>query len=213
MIVFHNKMKSVLIFDYDGVLVDSLDLFMDLFIRACQNEGWGIIESRKSFLRLFEGNMFEQMQKNGMSKNDILRIVLQVKEGLLQNYELLSIFPNVKETLKLLSKNYTMLISTSNDSDVVKKVLKQNNLLFFQEIYGSDKHHSKIEKMLMIKEKFPNHKYVYIGDTTGDIIEGKKANVETVAVTWGWHSKEELIKTNPDFLISSPDELLSIFKI
>lgn len=36
---FSRFMKNLLIFDYDGVLVDSFDIFMTQFIRACEREG------------------------------------------------------------------------------------------------------------------------------------------------------------------------------
>jgi phosphoglycolate phosphatase len=50
----------------------------------------------------------------------------------------------------------------------------------------------------------------YIGDTAGDIREARAAGVRTVAVTWGWHSRERLAATQPDFLVDTPEELLSI---
>jgi phosphoglycolate phosphatase len=50
----------------------------------------------------------------------------------------------------------------------------------------------------------------YIGDTTGDIREAKMAGIRTVAVTWGWHSRERLAKLQPDYLIDNPSDLLSI---
>ena len=33
-------MNNVLIFDYDGVLVDSFDIFMENFIKACKQQGF-----------------------------------------------------------------------------------------------------------------------------------------------------------------------------
>jgi phosphoglycolate phosphatase len=48
----------------------------------------------------------------------------------------------------------------------------------------------------------------YIGDTTGDILEAREAGVQTVAVTWGWHSREKLVAVHPDFLVDRPEELL-----
>jgi phosphoglycolate phosphatase len=50
----------------------------------------------------------------------------------------------------------------------------------------------------------------YIGDTVGDIKEARAAGVWTVAVTWGWHSRERLLAARPDFLVDTPEELLQI---
>jgi len=204
-------MKKVIIFDYDGVIIDSLNLFMDQFLSACQIEGWTQINSKQSFLQLFDGNMYENMMKLGMNKADILGVVTRVKKGLIENEETLKAFPHMKEILESLAKKHILLISTSNDSTVVKRFLQLNNLTFFKEIYGSDKHHSKIKKIAFIKKQFPHAEYFYVGDTIGDILEGKKANVKTIAVTWGWHDSEKLSQVNPDFRIHKPNELLNIF--
>jgi phosphoglycolate phosphatase len=69
---------------------------------------------------------------------------------------------------------------------------------------------SKKEKILYAIKKYqvaPQDIY-YIGDTTGDIKEGKEAGVKTVGVTWGWHSKEKMASAKPDYLFDTPQELL-----
>jgi len=40
--------------------------------------------------------------------------------------------------------------------------------------------------------------------------EGRQAGVKTVAVTWGWHSREKLAATGPDYLLDRPEELLKL---
>jgi len=50
----------------------------------------------------------------------------------------------------------------------------------------------------------------YVGDTAGDVREGRAAGVRTVAVTWGWHSREKLAAAGPEFLVDNPVELLYI---
>ena len=204
-------MKNVIIFDYDGVLVDSLDIFMDQFLHACKLEGWNQIHSKESFLSLFNGNMYENMMKLGMSKQDILQVVTRVKKGLLTFEKTMKFFPQMKETLEALSKENVLLISTSNDTTVVMRFLALQNLSCFKEVYGSDKHHSKVEKISMIKKKYPDGSYYYVGDTLGDIEEGKKADINTIAVTWGWHDEKDLKNKNPDYIIHKPTDLLTIF--
>ena len=50
----------------------------------------------------------------------------------------------------------------------------------------------------------------YVGDTTGDIKEGKQAGIKTVGVTWGWHSKEKMAAAGPNYLVDHPRELLQL---
>lgn len=205
-------MGSTLIFDYDGVIVDSLDLFMKFFIGACKKEGFNEIDSKEVFLSLFDGNMFEKMKQKGMSKNHILHIMLYMKDKLLMNQEKLQVFPDMKQTLKTLSEHYSLYIITSNESNVVNQFLISQGIDIFKDTYGSDKEPSKVKKIQSIKQQNNNNNNVfYIGDTVGDIAEGKQAKVQTIAVTWGWHTKEKLQKSAPDYIISTPKELLSLF--
>ena len=204
-------MRSTLIFDYDGVIVDSLHIFMKYFFKACDREGFSNINSKQVFLSLFEGNMFEKMMDKGMSKEQILRIMDFMKKELLKNQGKLQVFPGIKKTLKTLSKKNTLLIITSNDSIVVKRFLSSQNLDIFSDIYGSEKEPSKVKKIQRIKQQYHRNNVFYIGDTTGDIIEGKEAKVQTIAVTWGWHDTEKLQKTSPAYILSEPQELLTLF--
>ena len=205
-------MKNVLIFDYDGVLVDSFDIFMNNFIKACNKQGFESIATEKDFLKLFENNMYESMFARGMTKAQILKIVYFMRDALTENQDKIKVFEGISETLEKLSKENRLVIVTSNETNVVNNFLKSRNLSFFDDIYGSDKAPSKIEKINKIKDKYPNENYFYIGDTKGDIIEGKKACVKTVAVSWGWHKKEQLEELDPDFIIDNPKELEELVK-
>ena len=203
-------MKNVLIFDYDGVIVDSLEIFMQNFIEACKREGFQNIASKKEFLKLFEKNMYESMFEMGMSKKQILRIVNFMKDRLIKNQNKINIFPSIKETIEILSKNNILVIVTSNESSVVENFLKSKDIYKFNKVLGSEKEASKIAKIEKIKSDFEVKNYYYIGDTVGDIIEGKQAKVKTIGVSWGWHPRIKLMEAGPDFLISVPNDLLKI---
>ena len=203
-------MTSVLIFDYDGVLVDSLDLFMKFFLNACKNHGWDQISTEEDFLSLFNGNMYEHMMNHGMRQQDILNIIFEVKEGLFAHLDELSLFPGLKETLIELSKQYILIISTSNDTSLVKSFLDKEQLTIFDDVFGSDIHTSKIKKIELIKQRYHADNYAYIGDTVGDVKEGKKAGIKTIAVTWGWHTKQQLEVSHPDLIVERVPDLKTI---
>jgi len=52
---------------------------------------------------------------------------------------------------------------------------------------------------------------VYVGDTITDIKTGKNAGVITCAVTYGFGALEEVLSQNPDFTISSLEQIKEIF--
>ncbi|MNI92273.1 Pyrophosphatase PpaX [compost metagenome] len=51
-----------------------------------------------------------------------------------------------------------------------------------------------------------------VGDATFDIICGRDAGCKTIGVRYTMVPIEELISTNPDYLIDSPIEIVKIVK-
>ena len=49
-----------------------------------------------------------------------------------------------------------------------------------------------------------------IGDTISDIRQGKLAEVQTAAVTWGFQPRELLARESPDVMLDDPTDLLNI---
>jgi len=124
---------------------------------------------------------------------------------------LLHLFPGIYDAIKRLDQENELMVVTSNESNVVTSFLKKNGLNEFTGVYGSDKGGSKVNKINAIKKNLPHKEFYYIGDTKGDIFEGRKADVSTVAVTWGWHDSNRLLQTKPDYLIDSPKQLVELF--
>jgi len=205
-------MNNVLIFDYDGVLIDSFDIFIKNYINSCRKYGVYKIKNKKDFLKIFEDNMYVSMKNIGISQDNIIRIIKTLKKTLTRDIKKMPIFNGIYEMVNELSKNNNLVIITSNDTELVKHFLKLNKIEYFDKVYGSNKGKSKVEKINLIKKIYGEKNYFYIGDTTGDIIEGKNAGVKTIAVTWGWHNKDLLETINPDFTVDSPEELLGLFQ-
>ena len=110
---------------------------------------------------------------------------------------------------ELSKKNYIYVIS-SNSGDAINKVLKEFDIDCIKGILGGDVEKSKVAKILKLKKENKGKEIFYIGDTTGDITEAKKAKVKNIAVTWGVHSKKQLEEVKPDYIVNEPEELLSI---
>ncbi len=204
-------MSIVYIFDYDGVIIDSYEIFVTYFLKACEHEHIKDIKTESDFLKLYDKNMYENMFQMGMDKDQILRIVLFMKNSLLNHKQDLNLFPNIKETIQSLAQQIDLYIVTSSDTALVSELLHLHGIdVCFNGIIGSDHEPSKTKKIKTIIQQHPDDDYFYIGDTAGDIIEGKKAGVKTIAVTWGWHEKTRLNKEHPDYLVDHPEELLLI---
>ncbi|HDM67229.1 MAG TPA: HAD family hydrolase, partial [Thermoplasmatales archaeon] len=133
------------------------------------------------------------------------------KDNLIKNHDKMNPYPGMKQVLKSLSKKHRLFIITSNNSEVVEDFLRSRKMNYFLGIYGFESGLSKTRKIMFIKKKYRGFKHYYIGDTTGDIIEGRRAGVETIAVTWGWHPTDRILSSKPDHLVHTPIGLLKLF--
>jgi phosphoglycolate phosphatase len=202
---------KVLLFDFDGVLADSLDYFIDHFLAACAEHNHGHINSRETFVDLFDGNFYEAIVAAGVPAQDLPPIIQSMNQRLIDSGRSYTHYPQIPETIATLAKKHTLYIITSNRSQPVKKFIHRHRMDHFADVLGSDHHVSKIAKIEQVKAAHPGAEFFYIGDTKGDMLEGRAAGVKTVAVTWGWHTHEKLAEARPDHCISQPADLLKLF--
>ena len=48
---------------------------------------------------------------------------------------------------------------------------------------------------------------LYVGDSEVDVVTGKNAGVKTIAVTWGFRTKEELMIAGAQYMIDKAEKL------
>ncbi|MGP8152659.1 MAG: HAD family hydrolase [Smithella sp.] len=200
---------KLFLFDFDGVLVDSLDVYEKTVTDCLQSINQPLIRNREEFLELFEDNFYESLKNKGIN----LDVFMKNAEDILARVKIKNMkpFPAVAPVIEELHKNHCLIVISSNDYASIKEALELFNYDgYFREILGSDFMFSKKEKILYASKKYhvTLQDIYYIGDTMGDIKEGKQAGVKTVGVTWGWHSKEKMAATKPDYLFDNPRQLL-----
>ncbi len=192
--------KKLVLFDFDGVLVDTL--IMHYGISKETNENITL----DTFKSLFNGNVHESLKESSSVKQHP-RFFERYEE---ESREL--IIPDIlKNIVHELSKNHTLSIVTSTPSPLVAKLLKQSNLQdCFSDIYGLDIATSKVIKIksLLEKYKLEPRGAVLITDTRGDVKEAQECKVLSIAVTWGFQDKKSLEKSNPAVIIDDPADLL-----
>ncbi|OPY08207.1 MAG: Phosphoglycolate phosphatase [Syntrophaceae bacterium PtaB.Bin095] len=203
--------KKLFLFDFDGVLVDSLDVYEQTVRRCLERIGTPIIQDRADYLDLFDDNFYEAMAAKGVDLAAFMKAADETRDAV--DYGKMKPFHPIMPVLDRLCRHHVLLVISSNFTKAIQNVLARIRFDFcFQEILGADVRFSKKEKILYAMERYgmdPDRTY-YVGDTAGDVREGRAAGVRTVAVTWGWHSREKLAAAGPEFLVDNPVELLDI---
>ena len=205
-------MLKHLIFDFDGTVVDSASLY----IKLCNNMSEELHVSPMSIesLRELSGLTIKQRCKKlniPLYRLPVMNIMVQekIKSHI---HELQWISGIDHEILKLKNMGFNLTMISSNSVSIISRFFKNNNSNLFDEIYSSrgifDKHHSI--KALLKKYKIKRDEAIYIGDEFRDIKACKKAKIRILSVTWGYDSRELLIKGKPDFIADNPAQMVDI---
>ena len=202
---------KLLLFDFDGVLVDSLDVYEKTVTLCLKKINQPLTRGRAEFLELFDGNFYETLRQKGINLDNFMKASVDILAQV--DYSQMKPFEAMRPVLQELKKKHCLIVISSNDTPTIREAMRLYGFEdIFQEILGSDFMLSKKEKIIYAIKKYsvkPEDIY-YIGDTIGDIVEGKQAAVKTVGITWGWHDKTKMASVNPDYLFDSPQELLQL---
>jgi phosphoglycolate phosphatase len=204
-------MEKLILFDFDGVIVDSLNFYEEMVNRCLKELGSSLRLGRREYLEIFDDNFYNGLRKKGVDVEAFMKVSRDIAPSL--PYEQVKPAEGLLPVIEELARRHRLVIVSSNSTPVIRRMLSLHSLgAHFLDVLGLEFTLSKIEKIrhAMVRyETGPDCTY-YVGDTAGDIGEAKEAGVRTVAVTWGWHTRDRLTLSAPDLIIDSPDELLQL---
>lgn len=198
----------VICMDWDGVVADSCSFWMHRYRELMKRYPLPAIKNREDFVALYQHNLYQSIVDGGFPAARLGELMIafrRISDGIYP-----PLFEGMKKLMNVLGDQYTVYIVTSNDSKVVESMLVRAEIKGVTEVLGADKEKSKVIKLKRVMKKHEHEEIFFVTDTTGDLEEGKRAGVKTVAVTWGYHSKKMLEEAEPDFLVKTPKKLLEV---
>ena len=208
-------MKYLIIFDYDGVIVDSLDTNLKIAALACQKIGCPVHPSQSEIERL-ENIAFDDLGRQiGVPENKIPKFTEIIFDSLAQNAIAPPIFQGMKEVIQKLKRKSHIAIITTNVKTAVNQVLETGGLCHdIDLVMGAEQNGSKSEKICQAMASFNvRSSFTYmIGDAVSDIREAHKAGVNSIAVNWGYHPKDKLLQSSPGHIVNAPEDIMAIVR-
>ncbi len=199
-----------LIFDWSGTLCDSFSVFCQVVDKMMDHFGKDRIteeEIRKHYTIPYM-KFWNKLIPNLTHEDQNKAFGSFIKE--IENPD---IYPGVKKTLNKLHKNKIRLFVVSSDPQ--KRILLEMkkgklNVLFEDLISDIHEKHIAIESLVKRYKLKPDETF-YVGDSSGDVEEGKKAGIKTIGISWGFQDKIILESSQPTHLIDNIVELEGIF--
>jgi phosphoglycolate phosphatase len=201
-------------FDYDGVLVDSFDHLLDLTRRAQMQLKSGRKPCPQDLRTIRNLTMEDLGRLIEIPEDRIPQFSSKMFHLLREDPRELTVYDGIPTVLERLSRTHKIVILTANARQGVQQTLVRNGIRdYVADIFDGESPGSKAEKMMagMKNFGFEKGRTFMVGDALSDIVEGKKAGVKTIAVTWGFQPRRRLLEGKPDFVAESPPELIRIF--
>jgi phosphoglycolate phosphatase len=201
---------ALILFDYDGVLADTLGDMILFAQEVCDELGVNHIVTPEDLNSLEIMSFATYGQQLGVPEHLVDEFVRRAVKKFSGKKSPPELFAGMDEVVKKLSENNSIAIVTGSASPSVKNFLAAHDLLeYVQAIYGLDLPGSKPEKILSAKMQFAkdNENIYIVGDSLSDIRAAKETGIKSIAVSWGHQSVEKLSSAAPDHTVHSPQEL------
>lgn len=208
-------MKNIIIFDFDGVLSNSVKVVYEMNRDAVLSIGKSL--SMEEYLACFEGHINQRLQKLLSLTDEEKEKLVAHKAQLFPKYyipEKVKLFDFAEELVVEASKLGELWIVSSCPGDLIKNLLDTHNLTkYFASINGQNTR-PKNEVFKVAFESHSGGKVFFITDTTGDLKETRNLDFKmiNIAVDWGFHSPELLKSENPDLLVTDHHEIIDFIK-
>jgi HAD superfamily hydrolase (TIGR01549 family) len=202
-------MIKIIIFDWDGVIVDS----MPWIYKAMQEVlySYGIEKSIDEVSNEFFQPRDEFYNSFGIDIIDKEELDRRHKEAI-KKYKIPDfLFPEVHEVLSFLKKNnFKLGIGSSTSNLEIKRQLDFLNLneIFSEELIlgGEENKKEKLQNFLKILNS-PLNEILYVGDLASDITAAQAVGVKSAGIERREEAREKLGTLNPDYLFSSLGDL------
>jgi phosphoglycolate phosphatase len=205
---------DLLIFDWDGTLMDSTSMIAACIQDACVavGEPRPPTELAKHVIGLGLRDALELCAPN-CPPEKYPELARHYSQNFLQQDAHLKLFDGVLDMLNAFkAQGYTLAVATGKSRRGLDRVLEQSQLgHLFAATRAADETESKPSpKMvheLLYELTTPAHRALVIGDTTHDILMAVNAGVAGFAVTQGAHDAAKLATAQPAHIATSITEL------
>jgi phosphoglycolate phosphatase len=210
----------LLIFDLDGTLMNSIpDLCMALNYTA---QRFGTKEFDESRVVKLVGGGVRKLVQDAFDLDQSSDLFSEYFDVFMacysENHSKQShLFEGVLETLENFKGKKMAILSNKHDQFTKQIAIDYGIDKYFEIILGAtDKLRKKPSaepiEFILRQTNTPKSMAVMIGDSEADIRTAKNSGISSIAVTYGYRTKERLLLEKPDFICNSINELKQIIE-
>lgn len=204
------RQYELLIFDWDGTLMDSAGIIVDSIQRACEDLGLEVPSDRAS--RQIIGLGLAQALQTllpDLAPGHYPQLVERYRHHYLGRDQDIPLFEGVESGIRDLHESgFRLAVATGKSHLGLSRALQSSGLgPWFSATRTADQTHSKPHPAMVLElvEELgaDPRRTLVIGDTSHDLLMAASAKVASLGVTYGAHEAEDLLPHAPLALMSS----------
>ncbi|HQT30227.1 MAG TPA: HAD-IA family hydrolase [Thiobacillus sp.] len=204
------KHYDLLIFDWDGTLMDSAGVIVDSIQRACEDIGLAAPGDRAS-RQIIGLGLVQALQTllPDLPAEDYPRLVERYRHHYLGRDNDIPLFEGVADSIsRLHASGFQLAVATGKSRLGLERALASSGLgEWFSATRCADQTHSKPHPAMVLElieelDADPDRTLV-IGDTSHDLLMASNAGVASLGVTYGAHELDDLRPHAPLALMDS----------
>ena len=175
-----------IIFDFDGVIAESIKLKSDAFAKLYSTFGNNIVQkvvehheanggmSRYEKIKYYHESFLQQV----ISNKEISELANKLSDIVIDKVITAPYVPGVLEYIKKCKNKYKLFISTGTPTKEIKKILIGKNILhYFNAIYGSPNKKTDHIKSIISRFDMKHDELLFYGDSVEDLKAAKNTDV------------------------------------
>jgi phosphoglycolate phosphatase-like HAD superfamily hydrolase len=208
---------ALIIFDFDGVLADTLNDLIQFGQEVCDELGIKHVVKKEDLSNLEIMSFASFGRACEVPEHLVDEFVQRCLKRFAEKKSPPAIFKGLRNIVRHFSMNNTIAIITTNSSQNVNAFLVEHGLgRCIHAVYGIDSPGSKAQKISIARNQLSadtkQESVFMVGDSLSDIRAAKETATTSIAVTWGHQSLEHLLSGDPDFVVNFPHDLIAIIE-
>lgn len=212
---------NTVIFDLDGTLMDTLEDLANAVNEILRRNGYPVRTIQE--VRRIVGNGLRQTLTlclpEGTDTEVIDKLLPEFASYYQENCRIKTKpYDGITDTLRELCARGYKLAIVSNKRDEAVKTLNEEWFQAYVKVAIGENESAGIRKkpapdtvyQALTELGSEKEDAVYVGDSEVDKMTADNAGLPCISVDWGFRDRDELIKLEPAYLISRPEELLEI---
>lgn len=214
-------MKSLVIFDLDGTLLNTIDDLGNACNHALSSLGYPT-HALISYPTMVGNGITKLIERALPDEARSPEIISEARRIFVEYYnqhccDATKPYPGIPELLSdLVSRGIKIAVASNKYNSAVQTIISHYfPEIPFAAIFGHlegipTKPDPSIVFEILTVSPTPKAETVFVGDSAVDIETARRACVDSIGVTWGFRTENELRKAYADNIVSDPDDILCI---